>query len=46
MKFGTGIHGTQRMNPNDFGDLLIFPLAPPAGQRFHLFCEISQHVGH
>ncbi len=44
MKFGTDGHGTQRMNLNDFGVPLTFHLAPPAGQRFHLSSEISQHL--
>ncbi len=34
MKSATDIHGSQRMNPNDFGDPLIFYLRPSAGQRF------------
>ncbi len=25
MKFGVDIHGPQRMNPYDYGDLLTFP---------------------
>lgn len=29
MQFATDIHGTQRMNPNDFSDPPTFPLAPP-----------------
>lgn len=36
MKFGAGIHGTQKINHKYFCELLIFPLAPPAGQSFHL----------
>ncbi len=43
MKFGTDIHGAQRMNSSDFGDPLTFPVAPSAGQSFTLICEISQH---
>lgn len=34
MKFGADILGSQRMNPPDFGDPMIFPLAPPAGRLF------------
>lgn len=36
---------TQRemMNPNDFGDPVTLPLAPPYGQRFNLSSEIFQH---
>ncbi len=45
MKFGTDIHGAQRMNPeNYFHGPLTFPLAPPSGQGFHLSYEISQHL--
>ncbi len=36
MKFCSGIHGAQRMNPDDFGDPLTFPLAPPSGQKLNL----------
>ncbi len=36
VRFGADIHGSQRMNPNDFGDHLTFPPAPPMGQSFHL----------
>ncbi len=35
--------GPQRMNPTYFVDLDFFP-ALPAGQTFHLSCEISQHL--
>jgi len=35
------VHGAQRMNSNDIGGSLTFPLAPPAGQRFNIFCAIS-----
>lgn len=28
-------HGPQRMNPNDFGDSLTFPLAPQPGQNVY-----------
>ncbi len=31
MKVCKDIHSSQRMNPNGFGDVLIFPLEPPAG---------------
>ncbi len=44
LKFCTDIHGAQRINPNDFGDPLTFPLAPPAGITYHLSCKISQHL--
>lgn len=40
MKLGTDINVALRMKPNDNGDHLTFPLAPPAGQTFHLSCEI------
>lgn len=30
------------MNPHDLSEPLGFHVAPAAGQRFHLFCEISQ----
>lgn len=39
----TDIHGSLRMSPSDF----VYPVAflvPPAGQSFHLFSEISQHL--
>lgn len=29
MKFGTGIHGSQRVDPNEFGHPMTFPVAPP-----------------
>ncbi len=29
IKFCTDFHGSQRMNPNDFGDPMTFPLVPP-----------------
>ena len=35
------IQAAQRLNPADFGDPLTFPSTPPAGQGFHLACEIS-----
>lgn len=38
------MHDAQRMNPNDFGDPLIFRLAPLAGQNVHLSSEISQYL--
>lgn len=41
MQFGGEIHGPQRMNPDDLGEPLTFPLPPPAGQTFHLSREIS-----
>ncbi len=31
MKFCTNIYGPQKMSPTDFGFLLTFPQAPPAG---------------
>lgn len=31
MTFGTYVHGAQRIDPGDFGDLLIF--APPLHQK-------------
>lgn len=36
MKVGSNIYVPLRMNPNDFGDVLTFPLAPPE-RRIHLF---------
>ncbi len=42
MKFGTNIHGPQRMiSYTEFSEPLTFP---PAGKEFHLSCEISQHL--
>lgn len=32
IEFYTGIYGPKIMNPDDFSDLLTFPLAPPAAQ--------------
>ena len=43
MKFGTHIHGTQRMKPYNFGDLQTFHLALPSGQS-HLSSDISQNL--
>lgn len=50
MKFCTNIHGPHRMKANDFGDPLMFHLAPPAGQIlnnllkyfpfFHVYSQI------
>lgn len=37
MKFGTGNHGPQRINPKS----LMFHLAPPAGQNVDICSEIS-----
>ncbi len=37
-------HGVLKMSPTDSGGPLTFHLAPPAGQSFHLFSEISQHL--
>ncbi len=37
----TNIQGTQRMNPNDFGNLSV---ALPAGKYFYLSSEICQHL--
>lgn len=44
MKIGTNIHGPKRMNPNDLGDLLTFPLMPPAGQSFHSYSGVLEHL--
>ncbi len=44
MKFGTDIHGAQRMSPNVFVDSLTCLLAPPVAQSFHRSSEISQHL--
>ncbi len=43
----TGIHDPQRMNPNDFGDPLTFPLAPPQGSNlwFWVKCLSSYWMG-
>ncbi len=41
MKFGTDVHGAQRMYPYAFNDPLTFHLAPPADWSFHIFSEIS-----
>ena len=42
LKIDTYIHCTQRMICNDFGDPPTVPVAPPDGQSFHSFSEISQ----
>ena len=43
MKLFPAIHGPQTMTPTDFGDLLTFLPAAPAGESFHLPGEISKH---
>lgn len=40
MKFVTHLERAQGSCPNDSGDHQTFPVAPPAGQSFHLPCEI------
>ena len=42
--FCPNIHSMQMMYPTDSGDPLTVPVAPPAGQMFHLFREIIQHI--
>jgi len=44
MKFGTDIHGPQRMNYNDFGDSPTFVTALTAIYNFHLSSQTSQHL--
>lgn len=46
MKFRTDIYGPQRMNHNDFGDLLDFPLVLPDQITFFFFffSEMSQQL--
>ncbi len=44
MKFGIDFHGPQRMNPNDFGDVLTFPVILPGGQILYLSSEMSQYL--
>lgn len=44
MKLGVAIHGSQMMNPDNFGELLSSHLVPPAGQGLHLSSEISQNL--
>lgn len=34
MKFSKDIHGAETMDPNDFGDLITFPLKALADQFF------------
>ena len=36
MEFNMDVHVSQRMNPDDFGDPLTFPLMPPVGYIFLL----------
>ncbi len=43
-KRGADVHGAQGMNPNDFGDLLSFPLAPPWGSHMALSHMFPQHL--
>lgn len=38
MTFCTDTHGPRRMNP------CVTYVEPPAGQGFHLSCEIFQHL--
>lgn len=42
MIFCTDVHSAQTINWS--GDALTFSVAPPAGQMFHLSCEISQRL--
>ncbi len=41
MKFGVGIHGSQRMNPTEFGHP-FFPVMPPAD--YFLFTYPVKHL--
>lgn len=43
MKFCADFHDSKKTNPDDFGEPLTFSLAPPAGQRFYLSCEMAQY---
>lgn len=38
------IHDPRRMIPDNYGDPLNVPVAPPSVKSFHLFCETSQHL--
>lgn len=42
LKFCTHIQGHHWMNPADFSDFLVFPLALPISQSFYLFRAIPQ----
>ncbi len=44
MTFSADIHGPLRMNPTDFGDPLISPLAPPRELIFVVLSEVSQQL--
>lgn len=44
MIFRANTLGALRMNPNDFGELLTFHIAPPADQSFLLSIEICCHL--
>ena len=36
------IHGSQRMNPTNFGDPLTFSVAPPQGSHLWVFWQLSE----
>lgn len=44
MRFWTDIHGSQKINLNDFGDPLTLPLAPTAGRRVLVLSDISRQL--
>ncbi len=42
MKFG--IHGPQRMNPNDFDDPLTFHQVPSSGQKSNCVIQVFDQI--
>ena len=44
MKCGPDTQGAQRINANDFGNPLTFPLAPSAGHIINLYNKMSQNL--
>lgn len=43
MRFGTDIHGSQTMNPNNFDDPLIVHFTPSSGQNIRLSNTLVYH---
>ncbi len=44
MKFGTDVHGIQRMNPKDFRDPFTFHVAPPTSQNYHIRTKTNDQI--
>lgn len=45
IKFAVEIHGVKRINPNDFGDSLTFPLAPPSWEYYSKYTNDQAPIG-